>query len=88
MCNKGSIFPPWYATKSSDYLADVNKYCATAIPTYVWTQHPHWVVVGAGLNKQTKKPHEPQMHTEVLRYLRMLDHSEGQVTVSWMLKIN
>lgn len=28
------------------------------------------------------------MHTEVLRNLRMLDDWEGQVTVSWMLKIN
>lgn len=28
------------------------------------------------------------MHTEVLRYLRMLDDLEGQVTVPWMLKIN
>lgn len=28
------------------------------------------------------------MHIEVLRYLRMLDDLEGQVTVPWMLKIN
>lgn len=44
------------------------------------------VVVGI---KQTKKtPHEPRMHTEVLRYLRVLDDLEGQIAVSWMLKIN
>lgn len=45
------------------------------------------MVVGVELNKQ-KPPHEPQMHTEVLRYLRMLDDLEEQVTVTWMLKIN
>lgn len=38
--------------------------------------------------KQTKNPHERQMHSEVLRYLRMGDDLEEQDTVSWMLKIN